>query len=56
VLAAEAEFTARAKGKRTRGPGFPAGHRQRVQFPEFTADELACELHLTAQSAAGQMD
>ena len=44
VLAAEAEFTARAAGRR------------RSSRREFAADELACELHLTAGSAAGQMD
>ena len=44
VLAAEAEFTARAK-------------RENEELaPEFAADELACELHLTAGSAARQMD
>jgi hypothetical protein len=42
VLAAAAEFTARSAGE---------------EFgPHFAADELACELHLTAGSAAGQMD
>jgi hypothetical protein len=44
VLAAEAEFAARAKGE----------HEELA--PEFAADELACELHLTAGSAARQMD
>ena len=43
VLAAEAEFTARA------------GENEELA-PEFAADELACELHLTAGSAARQMD
>jgi hypothetical protein len=42
VLAAEAEFTARSTSE---------------EFgPQFAADELACELHLTAGSAARQMD
>jgi hypothetical protein len=42
VLAAAAEFTARSASE---------------EFgPHFAADELACELHLTAGSAAGQMD
>jgi hypothetical protein len=42
VLAAEAEFTARSAGEES--------------GPHFAADELACELHLTAGSAAGQME
>jgi Domain of unknown function (DUF222) len=42
VLAAEAEFTVRSTSE---------------EFgPQFAADELACELHLTAGSAARQMD
>ena len=44
MLAAEAEFTARVKGE------------NEELAPEFAADELACELHLTAGSAARQMD
>jgi len=44
VLAAEAEFTARATGE------------NEELAAQFAADELACELHLTAGSAARQMD
>ena len=42
MLAAEAEFTARSASEEL--------------GPQFAADELACELHLTAGSAARQMD
>lgn len=42
TLAAVAEFTARSDREELVG--------------EFAADELACELHLTTQSAAGLMD
>ena len=42
LMAAVGEFAARMAGE-------PCG-------AEFAADQLACELHLTTQSAAGQMD
>ena len=40
-----------------RGSEFTARAKEEGELaPEFAADELACELHLAAQAAAGQMD
>jgi len=50
-MAAMAEFAARRPALSSRGVGTTAD-----RAAEFAADELANELHLTAQSAAGQFD
>jgi hypothetical protein len=42
---------------RWRGSEFTARAKEEEKLaPEFAADELACELHLTAPAAAGQME
>src|SRR5580704_17019261 len=48
AMAAVAEFAARR-------PAEPVGRGRSIQSCEFAADELAGELHLTWQSAAGQV-